>query len=207
MTTGQRIRNRRKQIGLSAERLADILNVSPATIYRYENGDIEKVPGDLLAPIASALQTTPAFLMGWEDAPEQVIPLSNIEIGIRISTRRQQLGLTMDDVAQEIGVAKSTIQRYETGQIQKIKLPVIESIATALSVNPDWIIGNTDDPTPKVHLYQSPRSIPTKTECSERNIIKIAGRDGSFHERYLSDDQFSMLKALIDQLPEVPEDL
>ncbi len=75
--------------------------------------------------------------------------MSNIEIGIRISTRRKQLGLTMDDVAQRIGVAKSTVQRYETGQIQKIKLPVIESIASALSVNPDWIIGNTDDPAPK----------------------------------------------------------
>lgn len=69
MTTGQRMKNRRKEIGLSAERIAEILGVSPATIYRYENGGIEKVPGDRLGPIASALQTTPAYLMGWEDSP------------------------------------------------------------------------------------------------------------------------------------------
>lgn len=81
--------------------------------------------------------------------------MTNIEIGNRIAERRSQLGLTMDDVAQKIGVAKSTIQRYEKGQIQKIKLPVIESIAAALSVNPDWIIGNTDDPKPK-SVYNSP---------------------------------------------------
>lgn len=81
--------------------------------------------------------------------------MTNIEIGNRIAERRSQLGLTMDDVAQRIGVAKSTIQRYEKGQIQKIKLPVIESIAAALSVNPDWIIGNTDDPQPKP-VYKSP---------------------------------------------------
>lgn len=67
MTTGQRIKARRKQLGISAEVLAAKLNISPATIYRYENGDIEKVPGDRLAPIAEALSTTPAFLMGWED--------------------------------------------------------------------------------------------------------------------------------------------
>ena len=42
MTTGQRMKHRRKSIGLSAERVAEILGVSPATIYRYENGDIEK---------------------------------------------------------------------------------------------------------------------------------------------------------------------
>lgn len=74
--------------------------------------------------------------------------LSNSEIGARIEARRTSLGLTMDEVAAQIGVNKSTIQRYEKGQIQKIKLPVIESIASTLSVNPDWLIGNTDDPTP-----------------------------------------------------------
>lgn len=67
MSTGQRIKARRKELGISAEKLADKLNISPATIYRYENGDIEKVPGERLAPIAEALSTTPAFLMGWED--------------------------------------------------------------------------------------------------------------------------------------------
>lgn len=67
MTTGQRMKMRRKEIGLSAETVAERLNVSPATIYRYENGDIDKVPGDRLAPIAAALQTTPAYLMGWDE--------------------------------------------------------------------------------------------------------------------------------------------
>lgn len=75
--------------------------------------------------------------------------MTNAEIGLRIADRRGELGLTMDEVAKKIGVAKSTIQRYEKGQIQKIKLPVIESIATALFVNPDWLIGNTDDPNPR----------------------------------------------------------
>lgn len=74
--------------------------------------------------------------------------MTNAEIGVRIADRRIQLGFTMDDVAQRIGVAKSTIQRYEKGQINKIKLPVIESIASVLSVSPDWLIGNTEDPTP-----------------------------------------------------------
>lgn len=78
MTTGQRMKLRRKAIGLSAEQVADILGVSPATIYRYENGGIEKVPGDRLAPIASALQTTPAYLMGWECETEETIPANII---------------------------------------------------------------------------------------------------------------------------------
>ena len=64
-----RIRQRRKQLGISAEELAERVGKSPATIYRYENGDITKVDSSMLRPIAQALQTTPAHLMGWDEAP------------------------------------------------------------------------------------------------------------------------------------------
>lgn len=66
MSTGQRMKARRKELGLSAEYVAKQLSLSPATIYRYENGGIDKVPGDILEPLARVLQTTPANLMGWE---------------------------------------------------------------------------------------------------------------------------------------------
>lgn len=73
MTTGERMRMRRKEIGMSAEKLAELLGKSPATIYRYENGDIEKMPVDFLEPLSEALNTTPAALMGW--AEEELLAL------------------------------------------------------------------------------------------------------------------------------------
>lgn len=79
MTTGALMRARRKELGLSAETVAAKLNVSPATIYRYENGDIEKMPITILEPLAKILHTTPAYLMGWEDTPaelpDNIIPM------------------------------------------------------------------------------------------------------------------------------------
>ena len=66
---GARIKERRHEIGVSAETLAMLINKSPATIYRYEAGGIEKVPADILSTISVALRTTPAFLMGWTDDP------------------------------------------------------------------------------------------------------------------------------------------
>ena len=71
--------------------------------------------------------------------------MTNAEIGFRISSRRKELNMTMDDLAQKVGVAKSTIQRYEAGKIEHIKMPVIESVANALSVNPCWLIGKSED--------------------------------------------------------------
>lgn len=65
MTIGQRIKARRKELDMSAEQLANKLGKSRATIFRYENGDIKNLPLDILTPIAEALATTPAYLMGW----------------------------------------------------------------------------------------------------------------------------------------------
>lgn len=66
MTVGTRIKERRLQLGLTADALADILGKNRSTVYRYENGEIENMPIDVLMPIAEALHTTPAYLMGWD---------------------------------------------------------------------------------------------------------------------------------------------
>lgn len=69
MITGDRMKARRKEIGVPVDQVAAALGVSVATVYRYENGDIEKVPGAVLEPLANVLYTTPQWLMGWTDDP------------------------------------------------------------------------------------------------------------------------------------------
>jgi transcriptional regulator with XRE-family HTH domain len=65
--TGQRIKSRRKQKQMSADEVASKLGVSRSTIFRYENGHIEKVPANVLERLAEILDTTPTYLMGWDD--------------------------------------------------------------------------------------------------------------------------------------------
>lgn len=79
--------------------------------------------------------------------------MTNKEIGERIKDTRKSMGKTLEDIASEIGVAKSTIQRYEAGRIDKIKLPVISAIADVLGVNDAWLIGKSD----KKHLTDADR--------------------------------------------------
>lgn len=71
--TGKRIKQRRKELGLSADKLAEDLGVSRSTIFRYEKGDIEKVPAESLQKIADTLQISPAYLMGWYDSCDKTI--------------------------------------------------------------------------------------------------------------------------------------
>ena len=76
MSTGDRMRTRRKELNIPAENIAEYLGISAATVYRYEKGDIEKVPGTILEPLAKILRTTPAYLMGWEEESPTLDDLS-----------------------------------------------------------------------------------------------------------------------------------
>jgi repressor LexA len=67
MNVAQRIKELRKAKGISAETIAERLGTNPTTIYRYEKGDIEKMPISILEPIAEILGCSPAYLMGWEE--------------------------------------------------------------------------------------------------------------------------------------------
>ena len=58
--------------------------------------------------------------------------LDGIEIGKRIRTRRRELDMTQADLADVVQVHITTISRYERGQMEDIKIPVIEAVARAL---------------------------------------------------------------------------
>ena len=85
MTIGDRIKRRREEIGASVEDVAHQLGKHRATIYRYESHEIEKLPTDVLEPLSVVLRTTPAYLLGIEDAPpsnvspQQTDPLTEDE--------------------------------------------------------------------------------------------------------------------------------
>lgn len=64
-----RIKKLRQERGLSVQELADMIGKNRATVYRYENGDIENMSSKAMHDLASALNTTPMYLMGVYDDP------------------------------------------------------------------------------------------------------------------------------------------
>ena len=76
MTIGQRIKNRRLELNMSVDEVANKLGKNRATIYRYEKDDIKDLPITVLEPLARVLETTPADLTGWgSDTDKKDIPL------------------------------------------------------------------------------------------------------------------------------------
>lgn len=92
---------------------------------------------------------------------------TNEEIGLRIKQARLECGMTLQDIADEIGVVKSTIQRYENGKIEKIKLPVIEAIARTIHVNAAWILG-------KSKIKDTTHTLEARTDIERDKCVTVA---------------------------------
>lgn len=60
----------------------------------------------------------------------------DMSLGSRLRERRQQLGLTLEEVAQAVGVSKSTVQKWESGTIEDMRLAKAAGLAKALKVSP-----------------------------------------------------------------------
>jgi repressor LexA len=67
MTVADRIKQRRESLSISQTALADMVNITKQQMYKYEKGIITNIPSDKIESIAKALNTTPAYLMGWSD--------------------------------------------------------------------------------------------------------------------------------------------
>lgn len=70
MNIGERIKNRRKELKMSADKLGELIGKDRSTVYRYEAGEIENMPVGIIAKIAKALDVSPIYLMGWEKKEE-----------------------------------------------------------------------------------------------------------------------------------------
>lgn len=114
---------------------------------------------------------------------------------MRIKEIREAQGKKQKELAVALGIAPNTLSQYENGK-REPDLETIKKMSDILNVSIDSLLGKSEEtPTP---VSESGQHI---------NIVKIAGRDGSYKEKRLTDEQIKALQTIIDQMPEAPEDL
>lgn len=75
----QKIKDLRKEKGLTLEQVAAVVGVGKSTVRKWETGMIANMRRDKIAALAKALGTTPAYLMGWKE-DDKKIPLDKVEL-------------------------------------------------------------------------------------------------------------------------------
>ena len=71
--------------------------------------------------------------------------MSDSDMAKRIKELRLSLGLTLEEVANQVGVGKSTVRKWETGIIANMKRDKIAALAKALHTTPGYLMGWTDE--------------------------------------------------------------
>ena len=62
-----------------------------------------------------------------------------------IANKRNELGLTLEDVAKICNVSISTVKRWESGEIVDIKRDKVVKLAQALHTTPAYLMGWEDE--------------------------------------------------------------
>lgn len=62
-------------------------------------------------------------------------------VGERIKLRRQELGMSVDDLALKLGKNRATVYRYESDEIENLPINVIEPLSQILNVSPAYLMG------------------------------------------------------------------
>lgn len=70
MTTGEKIKQLRKKLGMTQEELGNLIGVQKAAINKYETGIVVNLKQATIASLAKALHVSPVELLSPEDTPE-----------------------------------------------------------------------------------------------------------------------------------------
>ena len=174
MTIGERIKARRHELSMSVETLSQKTGKNRATIYRYESNEIENMPVDVLVPLAKALDTTPAYLMGWEDYPFQIKEIAEREIGksksmipiedlnIRLKRAMNQKNTELVELSQKTGISENTLNKYLSG-IASPNEDNIYLLGRTLDVSQDWLMGY--DVPMEAKYYSRNYELSAEEEC------------------------------------------
>jgi len=91
-----------------------------------------------------------------------------MELKDKIRNRRLALGLTLEEVGEMVGVGKSTVRKWETGDIANMRRDKIAKLAEALKVTPAYLMDWDEDETKESQSEDLVNDDPELTEILTR---------------------------------------
>jgi transcriptional regulator with XRE-family HTH domain len=93
------------------------------------------------------------------------------EMSRKIKELRLARGMTLEQVADIVGVGKSTVRKWETGMIANMKRDKIALLAKALGTTPAYLMGWKEEQT------VAPKIILTENEIAVVNLLRRIPED------------------------------
>lgn len=107
---GAKVVNRRQELNITQEELAEACGVSQSTIFKLESGKIQEPR--FIAKLALALDTT----------VEELLDEQKDDLGQRVKIQRLKLGFNQSELANKLGTTGQTIANIESGASKKSRI-------------------------------------------------------------------------------------
>ncbi len=117
--------------------------------------------------------------------------------GERLKALRTKAGLSQKALATKLFISQQAVAGWELEKGSPNPETLLR-IAEILNVSADYLLGRTDQ--------KEEKPTPEDGDGHSGNVVKIAGRDGSFYERKVSDSQREMLIQMLDNLISVDDE-
>lgn len=98
-----------------------------------------------------------------------------MEINEKIRYLRKQKRLTLEQVGEAVGVGKSTVRKWETGDIANMRRDKIAKIAEVLGVTPSYLMGWEDENGNPIQR----NNMPANAMQISTRVIPLAGVVGA----------------------------
>lgn len=120
-----------------------------------------------------------------------------MNIALKLQELLKSRGISRSKLAKDIGVHTSTVSNWIDGK--DVKSENLAALCSYFGCSLDYLTDTTAE------LEKAPT--PESESGRHVNVVTIAGRDGSYKEKRLTDEQIKALQTIIDQMPEAPDDL
>lgn len=192
MTIGERIKQRRMELGLSVDEVAEKLGKNRATVYRYESNEIENLPVGTLEPLAKILETTPAQLMGWEDEEQDEnyrrIFARNLNRFLEVNGKNQA------DIATLLNVSQAAVSNWCKG-IKMPRMDKVQALADYFGINKSDLLEDkgVQEEDKSYYIDEDAKELAQFLfENPEYRVLFDAAKD-------VSADDLEMVKTIIDK--------
>lgn len=100
----------------------------------------------------------------------------------RLKEVRKERNVSAKELGEALGIHKATIHRYEACDFKGIKQPALQAIADYLNVNPDYLIGATDN---KYTVKEKEDLLSNITDVQKKILEKTTPLSQEEQQRYL----------------------
>ena len=110
-----------------------------------------------------------------------------MNVGERIKLRRKELKISADTLAERVGVSRSTIFRYEKGDIEKVGPEVLKKISETLNISPADLM-----------CWEEESETTTETCYSETDLRNLAESAKTFDGKPLTESDIQAIQNIIE---------